>query len=126
MCDEPLHNQPRLDKRLAERLSRKKATLDSYRPFRPEIAQRLHEDVRIQSTYHSNALEGNTLNLRETRTVIEKGITIGGHSLREHLESTNHAEAFDYLCTLVEAKEWAGPNQNINNSKANFTPRLYN
>ncbi|HKF37725.1 MAG TPA: Fic family protein, partial [Ktedonobacteraceae bacterium] len=103
MCDEPLHNQPRLDKRLAERLSRKKATLDSYRPFRPEIAQRLHEDVRIQLTYQSNALEGNTLNLRETRTVIEKGITIGGHSLREHLESTNHAEAFDYLCTLVEA-----------------------
>lgn len=102
MRDEPLHNQPRLDKRLAERLSRKKTTLDSYRPFRPEIAQRLHEDLRIRLTYHSNALEGNTLNLRETQIVIEEGITIGDHSLREHLEATNHAEAFDYLCTLVE------------------------
>jgi LuxR family maltose regulon positive regulatory protein len=102
MRDVSIHNQPRLDKRLAERLSRKKTTLDSYRPFRPEIAQRLHEDVRIQLTYHSNALEGNTLNLRETQIVIEEGITIGGHSLREHLKATNHAEAFDYLCTLVE------------------------
>ncbi len=102
MRDEPLHNQPRLDKRLAERLSRKKTTLDSFRPFRPGITQRLHEDVRIRLTYHSNALAGNTLNLRETRIVIEEGITIGGHSLREHLEATNHAEAFDYLCTLAE------------------------
>jgi Fic family protein len=102
MRDEPLHNQPRLDKRLAERLSRKKTTLDSYRPFRPGIAQRLHEDLRIRLTYHSNALEGNTLNLRETQIVIEEGITIGGHSLREHLEATNHAEAFDYIRTLVE------------------------
>jgi len=100
--DEPLPNQPRLDKRLAERLSRKKTTLDSYRPFRPGITQRLHEDVRIQLTYHSNALEGNTLNLRETQIVIEEGIAIGGHSLHEHLEATNHAEAFDYLRTLVE------------------------
>ncbi len=55
MRDEPLHNQPRLDKRLAERLSRKKATLDSYRPFRPGITQRLHEDVRIRLTYHSKS-----------------------------------------------------------------------
>ncbi len=102
MRDEPLHYQPRLDKRLAERLSRKKTTLDSYRPFRPGIMQRLHEDVRIRLTYHSNALAGNTLNLRETRIVIEEGITIGGHSLREHLEATSHAEAFDYLRTLAE------------------------
>jgi len=102
MYEESLYNQPRLDKRLAERLSRKKTTLDSYRPFRPEITQRLHEDVRIRLTYHSNALEGNTLTLRETQIVIEEGITIGGHTLREHLEAINHAEAFDYLCTLVE------------------------
>jgi Fic family protein len=63
----------------------------------------LHEDLRIRLTYHSNAIEGNTLTLRETQLVIEEGITIGGHTLREHLEATNHAEAYDHLRTLVES-----------------------
>jgi Fic family protein len=45
------------------------------------ITQRLHEDLRIRLTYHSNAIEGNTLTLRETQIVIEEGVTIGGHSL---------------------------------------------
>jgi len=88
--------------RLAERLEEKKARLDLQRPLHPSIARRLHEDLRIRLTYHSNAIEGNTLTLRETQIVIEEGITIGGHSLREHLEATNHAEAFDSLYRLVE------------------------
>lgn len=75
--------------------------LDRQRPLRPGILQRLHEDLRIRLTYHSNAIEGNTLDLRETQIVIEEGLTIGGHSLREHLEATNHAEAYDYLRDLA-------------------------
>src|SRR5262249_8655254 len=46
--------------------------------------------------------EGNTLTLRETQVVIEEGITIGGHTLREHLEATNHAKAFDELNHMAE------------------------
>ncbi len=65
-------------------------------------ADTVHEDLRIRLTYHSNAIEGNTLSLRETQVVIEEGITIGGHSLREHLEATNHARAFDELRHFVE------------------------
>ena len=83
----------RLNPRLLTRLEEKKARLDLHRPLAPAIARRLHEDLRIRLTYHSNALEGNTLSLRETQVVIEEGITIGGHSLREHLEATNHAAA---------------------------------
>jgi fido (protein-threonine AMPylation protein) len=63
----------------------------------------LHEDLRVLLTYHSNAIEGNTLTLRETQMVIEHGMTIGGHSLREYLEATNHAEAFAYLIKLADA-----------------------
>jgi Fic family protein len=92
-----------LERRLQARLEEKKARLDLHRPLAPPIAQRLHEDLRIRLTYHSNAIEGNTLTLRETQIVIEEGLTIGGHSLREHLEATNHADAFDELRRLVES-----------------------
>src|SRR5947207_11443354 len=102
MHDEPLDTQPRLERRLAGRLAQKKAELDRYRPLRPAVLMRLHEDLRIRLTYHSNAIEGNTLSLRETQLVIEEGITIGGHTLREHLEAKNHAAAFDELRHLVE------------------------
>lgn len=91
-----------LERRLQARLEEKKARLDLHRPLAPAIAQRLHEDLRIRLTYHSNAIEGNTLTLRETQIVIEEGLTVGGHSLREHLEATNHAHAFDELLRLVE------------------------
>jgi Fic family protein len=84
-------------------LEEKKARLDLHRPLAPAIARRLHEDLRIRLTYHSNAIEGNTLSLRETQVIIEEGITVGGHSLREHLEATNHARAFDELRHFVEA-----------------------
>src|SRR5258708_20520198 len=91
-----------LDSRLQGRLEKKKAQLDLHRPLAPAIARRLHEDLRIRLTYHSNAIEGNTLSLRETQVVIEEGITIGGHSLREHLEATNHPNAYDEILRLVE------------------------
>lgn len=94
---------PRLDPRLAHRLSAKKAQLDSYRPLSSSVLRRLQESLRLLLTYHSNAIEGNTLTLRETQLVIEEGLTVGGHPLREHLEATNHAEAYDYLVTLADA-----------------------
>lgn len=92
----------RLDRRLQARLEEKKGKLDLHRPLAPAIVSRLHEDLRIRLTYHSNAIEGNTLTLRETQVIVEEGITIGGHSLREHLEATNHARAFDELMRMVE------------------------
>lgn len=95
---------PQFDPRLARRLAEKKAALDRYRPLAPQIVRRLHDDLRVLLTYHSNAIEGNTLSLRETQLIIEHGVTVGGHSLREYLEATNHAEAFGYLLTLADAR----------------------
>jgi Fic family protein len=95
----------RLDTRLARRLTAKKAELDGYRPLPNSTVQRLYGDLRVLLTYHSNAIEGNTLSLRETQMVIEHGLTVRGHPLREYLEATNHAEAFDYLTRLAEGKE---------------------
>jgi Fic family protein len=93
-----------MDPRLAQRLAEKKAELDGYRPLSSATVAYINEQLRVLLTYHSNAIEGNTLSLRETQLVIEHGITIGGHSLREHLEATNHAQAFGYLTELIKKR----------------------
>lgn len=89
---------------LAE-VDRKKAALDSRRPLSAATVASIRQAVRLDWTYHSNALEGNTLTLRETQVVLE-GLTIGGgKTLREHLEVVNHAHAVDYLEGLVRRKD---------------------
>ena len=93
---------PSLDPRLARRLAEKNAALDRYRPLAQQVVRRLNDELRVLLTYHSNAIEGNTLSLRETQLVIEHGVTVGGHTLREYLEATNHAEALDYLIRLAD------------------------
>jgi Fic family protein len=87
-----------------EALTIKKQALDRLRPLPPALARNLEEWFRVELTYTSNALEGNTLSRRETAVVIEKGLTVGGKTLREHLEATNHAQAVDFVTSLVERK----------------------
>lgn len=59
----------------------------------------------IEYTYESNKIEGNTLTLQETALVIEKGLTIGGKSLNEHLEAVNHQHAIEYIKDLAKQNE---------------------
>jgi Fic family protein len=84
-----------------EKLDHLKSRLDALRPLPESVARNLHEDLVVRWTYHSNAIEGNTLTLQETKVVLE-GITIGGKSIREHLEAINHREAIRFLETLVQ------------------------
>jgi Fic family protein len=85
-----------------QRLDAKKLALDRRRPLPPDAVRNLEAWFRVELTYTSNALEGNTLSRRETAVVLEKGLTVGGKSLKEHLEATNHARALDFVHTLVE------------------------
>jgi Fic family protein len=87
-----------------EQLTEKKERLDQYRPLAGELVKNLEDWFRIELTYTSNALEGNTLTRRETALVVEKGLTVGGKLLSEHLEATNHAEALDWVTAQVERK----------------------
>ena len=91
----------RMDPRLERRLAEKCAALDIQRPLPPAIVAKLYEDLRSRLTYHSNAIEGNTLDLGETQLVIAHGITIGGHTLQEHLEAINHAAAYTVVLDLA-------------------------
>lgn len=82
-------------------LDEKKQKLDSKRPLPKETLKSLEENFKLEWTYNSNAIEGNTLTLKETKVVLE-GITIGGKTMREHLEAINHKEAIEFLEELVQ------------------------
>lgn len=86
-------------------LLQKKKLLDSFRPLPPALLNNLEEWFRIELTYNSNAIEGNTLTRSETAMVVEKGLTIGGKPLVDHLEAINLAHAIDYVKTLVSLKK---------------------
>jgi len=86
---------------LLKKITDKKNLLDSYRPLPPELIKNLNEWFIIEQTYTSNALEGNTLTRSETALVVEKGLTIGGKTLKEHLEAINLAHAIEYVQTLT-------------------------
>ncbi len=94
-----------INKQLGERIKAEKKELDNLRPFSEASLKRLKENFMILLTHHSNAIEGNTLSLGETKLVLEEGITIGGKSLKDHLEVINHKKALDLLENYVQQKQ---------------------
>lgn len=94
-----------INERVQRRIIAKKKRLDGLRPLPPTLVAKLKEQLAIEFTYNSNAIEGNTLTLRETQLVIEEGITIGGKSIGECLEARNHPEAISFVENLVEARK---------------------
>ncbi len=82
-----------------------KKKLDRARPLLPAEAARLREYLLVEWTHHSTALEGNTLDLRETRIVLLDGLTVGGKTLREHLEVIDHKDAVEWLERAVREKQ---------------------
>ena len=90
---------------LAERIGAKKAELDALRPLSAGTLRELDRWYDVELTYSSNAVEGNTLTRNETAVVLEKGITVSGKPLRDHLEATGHRDALLYVRELATAAE---------------------
>lgn len=86
---------------LLEMIDRKKTELDSRRPLTEGEVARLNEEFTVEFTYNSNAIEGNTLTLRETDLVL-RGLTIDRKPLKDHMEAVGHKEAFVYVRELVK------------------------
>ena len=82
-------------------IDRKKRELDTRRPLTEGELERLTEEFIIEYTYNSNAIEGNTLTLRETDMVL-RGLTIDRKPLKDHMEAVGHKEAFDFVRDLVK------------------------
>lgn len=88
---------------LLNRIDRKKSELSSRRPLTEGEVERLKEEFTVEFTYNTNAIEGNTLTLRETDLVL-RGLTIDRKPLKDHMEAIGHKEAFDYINELVKEK----------------------
>lgn len=85
-----------------DRLSAKKKKLDALKPRPAEERASIQEWLDVEYTYTSNWIEGNTLSREETALILEKGITIEGKTLREHLEATNHQKAIAFIRSIVK------------------------
>ena len=92
-------------KKILDRIDEGKRIIDTHRPLSLAVLQRLHENLVVDWTYNSNAIEGNTLSINETRLVLQDGLTIGRKSLVEHLEAINHRDAITFVETLAKDPE---------------------
>jgi Fic family protein len=94
-----------LPKALLNRIDQKFRLLQSHRPLSPMIVNKLREQLSMQLTYNSNAIEGNKLTLKETYLVINDGLTVNGKPFKDHLEAKNHNEAVHFLYELIEHRK---------------------
>ena len=91
-------------KKLLQRIDEYKKLMDTRRPLAPQEVKSLDDYYRVGLTYTSNALEGNTLTIIETKVVIEDGITVGGKPLKCCWEAVGHAKAYDFMLQVARAK----------------------
>ena len=83
-----------------------KMVIDTRRPLAAAEIKQLDDYFRIGLTYTSNALEGNTLTISETKVVIEDGITVGGKPLKDCFEAVGHAKAYDFMLSAARTKDF--------------------
>ena len=94
-----------MNEKLLLSIEGKKRELDRYRPLPKAIVEKLRDEFIVEWTYNSNAIEGNTLSLQETELVINRGLTIGNKSLKEHFEAINHKAGIELVEKFVEKKK---------------------
>jgi len=99
---QPTNNQDYQN--IINQINDNKALIDSRRPLTPEEAKELDAYFRIGMTYSSNALEGSTLTLTETKVLLEDGITAGGKTIRECNEAIGHGRAYDYMLSVARSQ----------------------
>ena len=97
----PVDGRYKSKESLLLQIDRKKKELDNKRPLTDGEISKLNEEFIIEYTYNSNAIEGNTLTLRETDLVL-RGLTIDQKPLKDHMEAVGHKEAFDFVSELVK------------------------
>ena len=100
----PIDRRYKSNESLLTLIDKKKKELDNRRPLTEGEIERFNEEFIIEYTYNSNAIEGNTLTLRETDLVL-RGLTIDRKPLKDHMEAVGHKEAFEFVSELVKQNE---------------------
>ncbi len=85
-----------------EKINQLLKEINAHRPLSKGEFNELKKSLKVEFTYNSNAIEGNTLTRSETKLVIEDGITIAGKTIREINETLNHNELFEILYAAIE------------------------
>ena len=94
------------NKALFDKIDQDRKVIGERRPLTADEVKELDAYFRIGVTYSSNALEGNSLTLSETKVLLEDGITVGGKPIRDCYEATGHAKAYDYMVTLARSNDF--------------------
>jgi Fic family protein len=102
-----------LETGLQQRIDQKLKRLQDLRPLPKAAVEKLKEKFQIEMTYNSNAIEGNSLTLKETFLVINEGITIKGKPLKDHLEAKDHHEALEFVYDLVQPQKRPTLSENL-------------
>jgi len=98
---------------LFKKIDRYAATIRGYRPLSEDEIKELDAYFKIGVTYSSNALEGNSLTLSETKVLLEDGITVGGKPIRDCYEATGHARAYDFMLTLARSADFTFTEESV-------------
>jgi Fic family protein len=83
-------------------LATKHQRLAALRPLSPESVASLAAAWDVRMVHESNAIEGNSLTLRETELVLSKGVTVSGKPLKDHIEALNLAKAWEQVKKLAK------------------------
>jgi len=82
-----------------------KVEIDKLRPLKPEVEHRIMQKFRLDWNYHSNAIEGNSLTLGETRAFLLEGLTANGKPMKDHLDIKGHDDLITFLELFIQRKE---------------------
>lgn len=94
-------------KKLLDKIDRSRTEINARRPLAAAEVRELDQYYKIGTTFSSNALEGNSLTLSETKVLLEDGITVGGKPIRDCYEATGHADAYDYMLNTARVGDLA-------------------
>ena len=87
-----------------EQIDRLHQAISLVKPFEGHMLEELKEYYRIGLTWSSNAIEGNTMTISETKVILEDGLTVGGRPLRDFYETVGHGEAYDFMFSMIKKK----------------------
>ncbi|KPU45904.1 Fic/DOC family protein [Oxobacter pfennigii] len=87
--------------KIIEKIDRCHEAISAVRPFEGHMLKQLKDYYRIGLTWSSNAIEGNTLTISETKVVLEDGLTVAGRPLRDLYETVGHGNAYNFMFTLI-------------------------
>lgn len=90
---------------MIQKVDQKMKIIRCKRPFEGEMLRQIKDFYKIDTVWSSEALEGNSLTIGETKVLLEDGITVAGKPLKDVLRTCGHGEAYDYMFTLLHNKK---------------------